>query len=212
MILKEPFWYFESVLTSKFCDEVVALAKKRKLELGNIGKYTDLKRSLNKEEIKDLKKKRNSNIMFMNDKFIYDEICPFINIANSSAQWNFEWSWCESVQFTEYKKNQHYGWHADTFSEPLISEDLNYHGKIRKLSCIISLSDGNNYEGGLLEFDPRDYDPENQKPNSKILNCKPLQKKGTIVVFPSHVWHKVNPVTKGIRHSLVMWCLGYPFK
>ena len=212
MFLKEHFWYFESVLTHKFCDEIVALAKKRKLDLGNIGKYTDLKRKLTKDEIKDLKKKRNSNIVFMNDKFIYDEISPFITIANSSAQWNFEWDWCESSQFTEYKKNQHYGWHCDTFHEPNNSEDINFKGKIRKLSCIVSLSDSNNYKGGLLEFDTRDYDPATEKPSSKILKCKPLQKKGSIVVFPSHIWHRVKPITQGIRHSLVIWCLGYPFK
>ena len=87
MFLKEHYWFFESVLPNKFCDEVVKLAKQRKLNLGNIGKYTDLKRKLNKKEIKDLKKKRNSNIVFMNDKFLYDEICPYITIANSAAKW-----------------------------------------------------------------------------------------------------------------------------
>ena len=212
MFLKEHYWFFESVLPNKFCDEVVKLAKQRKLNLGNIGKYTDLKRKLNKKEIKDLKKKRNSNIVFMNDKFLYDEICPYITIANSAAKWNFDWDWCESIQFTEYKKGQHYGWHCDSLPEPSNSTDINFKGKIRKLSCIISLSDASDYKGGLLEFDPRDYDPTTEKTSNKILKCKHLQKRGSIVVFPSHVWHRVKPITQGIRHSLVIWCLGYPFK
>jgi PKHD-type hydroxylase len=36
--------------------------------------------------------------------------------------------------------------------------------------------------------------------------------KGSIVVFPSFLWHRVKPVTKGTRYSLVLWHLGYPFK
>jgi len=37
-------------------------------------------------------------------------------------------------------------------------------------------------------------------------------KKGTFIVFPSFVKHRVNQVTKGIRHSMVMWHLGMPWK
>ena len=208
MVLKEHFWYFESVLTHKFCDEIVALAKKRKLNLGSIGKYTDLKRKLNKEEIKDLKKKRNSNIVFMNDKFLYDEICPYINIANSAAKWNFEWDWCESIQFTEYKKGQFYDWHCDSHEEPYDRPDnKNVHGKLRKLSMTVSLSDPSEYSGGDLEFDFRNTD-EGSQPRI----CEEIRKKGSIIVFPSFVWHRVTPVTKGTRHSLVCWNLGYPFR
>jgi len=33
-----------------------------------------------------------------------------------------------------------------------------------------------------------------------------------IIVFPSDMEHRVAPVTKGIRYSLVVWFLGPPFK
>lgn len=36
-------------------------------------------------------------------------------------------------------------------------------------------------------------------------------KTGTMIVFPSHIWHKVGPVTKGVRKSLVGWVVGKPF-
>ena len=39
-----------------------------------------------------------------------------------------------------------------------------------------------------------------------------MTSKGSIIVFPSFVWHRVKPVTKGTRYSLVIWNLGYPFK
>ena len=70
------------------------------------------------------------------------------------------------------------------------------------------MSDPKDYKGGELEFDFR-----NKKPNiSSIQTCLEILPKGSIVVFPSHIWHRVKPVTKGIRYSLVIWNLGYPFK
>ena len=43
----------------------------------------------------------------------------------------------------------------------------------------------------------------NQKPPRES-----LRKKGTVLVFPSFMRHKVEPVTKGIRKSLVAWIEG----
>ena len=33
-----------------------------------------------------------------------------------------------------------------------------------------------------------------------------------MIVFPSHTWHKVNKVTKGIRKALVGWVVGKQWK
>ena len=38
------------------------------------------------------------------------------------------------------------------------------------------------------------------------------EKKGTIIVFPSYLVHRVKPVVKGTRYSLVVWFCGEPFK
>jgi PKHD-type hydroxylase len=72
----------------------------------------------------------------------------------------------------------------------------------------VSLTDKEEYVGGDLEFDFKDT--KNNKKNIKI--CKEIWPKGSIVVFPSFVWHRVKPVTKGTRYSLVMWSIGAPFK
>jgi predicted 2-oxoglutarate/Fe(II)-dependent dioxygenase YbiX len=45
-----------------------------------------------------------------------------------------------------------------------------------------------------------------------LVQCKEILPKGSIIIFPSFVWHRVKPVTKGARYSLVVWNLGYPFK
>jgi PKHD-type hydroxylase len=135
---------------------------------------------------------------------------PYINEANKNAGWNFQWDWSEACQFTIYKKNQFYDWHADSWEKSYDDpSNLNTNGKIRKLSMTLSLSDENDYEGGDLEFDPRNY--HNIK-NSKTLICKEVKPKGSLVVFPSFVYHRITPVTKGTRYSLVMWNLGHPFK
>ena len=35
---------------------------------------------------------------------------------------------------------------------------------------------------------------------------------GTIIVFPSHMWHQVKKVTQGTRYSLVTWFRGKDFE
>ena len=67
------------------------------------------------------------------------------------------------------------------------------------------MSDPSDYEGGELEFDLK-QEPE---PTKRI--CKEIKPKGSIVVIHSFMWHRVKPVTKGIRHSLVAWNLGKPY-
>jgi PKHD-type hydroxylase len=42
--------------------------------------------------------------------------------------------------------------------------------------------------------------------------CKGIIPRGSIVVFPSFIWHRVKPVTEGIRYSLVIWNLGQPYR
>jgi PKHD-type hydroxylase len=70
----------------------------------------------------------------------------------------------------------------------------------------LSLSDEKDYSGGELEFDFKNNDKKN-----RVSKCKEIKTKGSIIVFPSFVWHRVCPVTKGERNSLVIWNLGNPF-
>jgi len=83
------------------------------------------------------------------------------------------------------------------------------HGKIRKLSVTVTLSDPKDYKGGELEFDFRNMDPDKKR---NVKKCTEILPKGSLVVFPSFVWHRVCPVKSGERNSLVIWNLGWPFK
>jgi PKHD-type hydroxylase len=212
MNLQNYYYYFQSALTPRFCDELIKYGKSQQEQLALTGGQTNKVNkgeNLNDDDIIDLKKKRDSNIVWLSDRWIYKEIQPFIHQANRLAGWDFEWSFSESCQFTKYKLNQHYDWHCDSWEAPYANKDNpDTFGKIRKLSVTCSLSAPEDYEGGELEFDFRNTDPDKQS----VRKCAEIKPRGSIVVFPSHVWHRVKPVTKGTRYSLVIWNLGYPFK
>ena len=212
MNLQNYYYYFQSALTPRFCDELIKYGISQQEQLALTGGQTNKVNkgeNLNDEDIIDLKKKRDSNIVWLNDRWIYKEIQPFIHQANRLAGWNFDWDFSESCQFTKYKLNQHYDWHCDSWEAPYANKDNpDTFGKIRKLSVTCSLSNPEDYEGGELEFDFRNMDPDKQS----IRKCAEIKPRGSIVVFPSHVWHRVKPVTKGTRYSLVIWNLGYPFR
>ena len=209
MNLSTFFWYFPSVLTPRFCDEVIKYALSQEEEMARTGGYGDKK--LNKEDIKNLKRKRKSDLVWFNDTWIYKELHPYVHEANRQAGWNFEWDRSESCQFTKYKVGQFYDWHCDSWHKPYEKEGPEK-GKIRKMSMTCQLTDGSEYSGGELEFDFRDYDPHMRDESKHIRQVPEILPKGSIVVFPSHLWHRVKPVTKGTRYSLVVWHLGDPFK
>ena len=189
MRLEYNYWYFKSAIKESICDDIVNHADKHKEQEAGID---------NKEPNKKI---RDSNITWLNDSWIYELINPYIKLANKNANWNFDIDSSEYCQLATYRKNQFYNWHRDTHDK---SAD-----KIRKLSVTVNLSDSKNYSGGELEFDFKDNAPD-IKNQTHI--CKEILPKGSIVVFPSHVWHKVKPITSGERKSLVIWNLGKPFK
>ena len=66
----------------------------------------------------------------------------------------------------------------------------------------LSFSDPDSYEGGEFYFyngNKEEIEPE-------------IKKQGSIVCFDSRMWHRVAPVTKGVRYSLVSWILGPRFQ
>ena len=211
MNISNYYWYFSGVLTPRFCDEVIKYANAQKEQMAVTGGYGD--RKLNKQEVLDLKRKRNSDLVWLNDTWIYKELHPYVHEANRNAGWNYEVSMYESLQFTCYEQDGHYGWHIDggsdhlsVYTEEQVKEPGNPRiGKIRKLSMTLNLTDKTNYEGGNLEFDlGRHGNPQYVSPD--------VRTQGTIVVFPSFISHQITPVTSGTRYSLVLWALGEPFK
>jgi len=77
-----------------------------------------------------------------------------------------------------------------------------YEKETRKLSMTVQLSEPDTYEGGEFYF----YDGNKDEIEPDI------QEQGSILVFDSRMWHRVAPVTKGVRYSLVSWILGPRFQ
>jgi len=204
MNLEHYYWCFPKVVPERICDDIVKYALSMKDRMAVTGGYT--RKKLNPVQVKDLKKKRDSNIVWLNERWILNEIQPFIGRANFNAGWNFQWDWTEACQFTKYSKGQYYDWHCDSWAKPYDDPGKPAHGKNRKLSVTLSLSDEKSYKGGELEFDFRNVEREKQK--TKI--CKEIKSKGSLVVFPSE--HRIKPVKQGYRYSLVVWNLGDPFR
>ena len=97
----------------------------------------------------------------------------------------------QHAQFTTYDAGDsgHYDWHEDNCWLSDMSHD-------RKLTCCIQLTDPAAYDGGRLELE-RDNPPPH-------LFAQP----GDMIFFPSHLRHRVTDVTRGTRHSLVLWFEG----
>jgi PKHD-type hydroxylase len=213
MNLTNYYYYFQSALSPKLCDEILDYGKQHQAEMAVTGGYSTQNGKISKKDINNMQKKRKSDIVWMNDRWIYKEIHPYIHEANAKAGWNFEWDWSESCQFTKYGVGQYYGWHCDSWDKPYDKpDDLNSHGKIRKLSVTISLNDPTEYVGGNLEFDFRNQVDWERNKKKAIKSCEEIRPRGSIIIFPSFVWHRVAPVTSGTRYSLVIWNLGRPFK
>ena len=95
-----------------------------------------------------------------------------------------------------------YDWHVDIEQE---IPNINGQYLMRKLSMTIWLNDPDEYEGG--EFDIEVEGPR-KDPRYDSLKLP----KGSVVVFPSRMWHRVRPITSGERKSLVVWFRGVPFR
>ena len=88
--------------------------------------------------------------------------------------------------------------------DPHMDMGTNYPTSLRKLSSTIFIND--DYEGGELIFDGlgKGADGEDIVYYPKT--------PGTIVFFPSFLIHRVKPVTKGTRKSIVIWVVGPKFR
>jgi len=212
MNLSNYYWYFTSALPPRLCDDIIKYALSKSESMARTGGY-DNEKSLSQDQIKNMQRKRKSDLVWLDDTWIYKELHPYVLDANKNAGWNFEWDASENIQFTKYKLNQYYDWHCDSWNKPYNKpKNIHTHGKIRKLSMTCQLTDGSEYKGGELEFDFRNYDPHMRDESKHRIQCKEILPKGSIIVFPSFVWHRVKPVTQGVRYSLVVWHLGKPFR
>lgn len=157
-------------------------------------------------------KVRNSTVAWLGQKpendWIFKILVDMVNDANSRL-WKWQVSAVESAQFTQYGPEQHYSWHADQRRKPYPPDDSRWPGLLRKLSVTLCLAEDNEFEGGDFMIETLETPPD--APEKRMKTIAEVRKKGTAVIFPSHLYHRVTPVTYGTRRSLVAWFLGPPF-
>lgn len=203
MNLYHNYWWFKNAFTPEQCDRIIKMGMNENFELGDINRTN--REKVNKGETEDLFKTRNSHVSWIDEPWIYNILKKYIDSANSQAGWNYDWDWTEMLQFTKYDIGQFYDWHPDQhhYVYPEDDTNLNMRGKYRKLSTTLLLNDPSEFEGGELEF-------HYNRKETKI--AEELSSRGTLVVFPAFVYHRVREVTAGTRYSLVSWSIGAPFR
>ena len=126
--------------------------------------------------------------------WVYEKISGMTREANDKL-WHFDLTgMSEQAQYTVYDGGEegHYDWHIDLGGDSGPAR--------RKISVVVQLSDPEKYEGGDLKL------------KIKRDETSVWRQQGGVCIFPSFFLHKVDPVTKGTRKSLVLWNSGPPFK
>jgi len=156
--------------------------------------------SIRKSKVKFFTRHEHSELNFLFDKF--NSMIWTIN----EQYYNYNLNGYSSLQYTSYNGEDlgKYGYHIDMHTgiyDDNPNDDSLKYGDTRKLSLVLFLSDPSSYEGGEFKM----MLSENSETEIE-------QKKGRLILFPSFFLHKVFPVTKGIRKSMVTWIEGPKFR
>lgn len=182
----ENFCVFSAAFTKEDCDRIKDIGELFEFKKASIGtsenSVTDA--VIRKTDVSWIEPEQSSDWMFSR----YHEVVQRVNWD----KYQMDLRQFDSFQYSKYKLDAHYDWHIDTHHKPR-------GGMFRKLSCVLALTEPDEYEGGdLLIADSGAAD--------RAHHLRPA--KGDMVVFYSHVAHKVEPVTKGTRLTLVTWAMG----
>ena len=120
-------------------------------------------------------------------RWVYDLVWTIATTANQLLRFDLAPT-PEKIQLACYdvKEAAFFEWHADT-----VPSDMT-----RKISMSVPLNEPAEYEGGMLEL------------NQGTSAVRVEQAPGVPIIFPSWLIHRVTPVTRGRRYSLVAWVRG----
>ena len=184
--MKHNYWMWKSELSDEVVDGIIERCEKYPIKDAVIGSG-----NIHNKDI------RRSVVRWPNDDSELKDIIWNYGLNANDNAFGFDIINKFDIQFTTYHSTDKgcYNWHKDN---NFIAES--YYD--RKLSVVIQLNDPSDYEGGNFEFDVDGgkFSPEG------------FEKKGSIIVFPSFLKHRVTEVTKGTRNSLVSWIEGPHFR
>lgn len=205
-----PWCYWDNVFSQEELDRMCDYFSKHGVERGKT-QGQDEKDVANLEiEISQSTKSNSSELNFPRKSMVKfhnygEDTSWFFHKLNWAIEqlnnqfYNFDLNGYDSVQYTEYYDYEQgkYDFHMDTFMTNPIENEM------RKLSITMLLNEPEiDFEGGEFEINQhKEIDP-----------IKVDAKRGRIIAFPSFMLHRVAPVTKGTRKSLVVWVLGPKFR
>ncbi len=182
--MRTYYRWLDGVLTDEECEEIIRFGTKN-LETAS----THAEKVGNRVHKITSWLKRKSQISWVNAGSDLDPLMSrLVNnlLAVSRDDYFVNLGYVESIQFTRYGGGlARYGWHTDSSASGLAAS--------RIMSATVELSDPDDYVGGNLkiEIGGRSWGAE--------------KKRGRMTIFPSCFAHKVTPILKGTRHSLVLW-------
>ena len=193
-VITEPKWKSwiiqttTPLFTPEQCNKIIASGRAQPPQVAGVGMDNPNKTGT------DTKKRVTtiSWIPFKEMSHMYEDLDTFIQKAAKNHFGFEDIRITEPAQFTEYPVGGFYDWHMDC------DVTMAHEPPIRKISMTLLLNDPSEFEGGDLQL---------MGPDKTI----PL-KQGHAICFASFLNHRVAPVTKGIRQSLVVWFGGSPFK
>ena len=193
MMITEPKWKSwvvetkQPLFTPDQCNKIIDAGRRQPPQQAQVG--------MNRPEGGVNTKTRTTTISWIPFKEMqpmYKDINKFIQKANKNHFGFGDIQITEQAQFTEYPEGGFYDWHMDT------DVNMQHEPPVRKISMTLLLSPENQFEGGDLEL---------MAPGKRA-----DLKQGHAIIFASFINHRVAPVTRGVRQSLVMWFGGEPFK
>ena len=180
----ETWAFIKNGFTPEECESIISECQKYKTDKAKIGSVTRLDLTY-----------RDSEIVFLPAtpelEPVYQKLTDMVKHLNNTFFKFHLNGFSDPIQYTEYHApTGNYDYHTDRV----------YKGRIRKLSVTVQLTDPSEYEGGDFQI------LEGKEP----INLP--RERGMVLAFPSFVLHRVSPITKGTRRSLVAWCTGDQFK
>ena len=198
------FYVFPKAVKPDICDQIVEDCKQNILVNASIKVCSQDGTivSRNDPEV------RKTSIHFIKDKDnkVNKLVWHFLREAKK-IQFNYDLTYFQPVQFGEYKDGGFYGWHKDDDGHAIDEPN-----EIRKLTAVLVVSNPDTFEGGELQFYNGDRPMEDMGEITAEQITNDIKSQGSVVVFDSRDWHRVTPVTKGVRHSIVCWTVGPNFK
>jgi len=188
---KDPFVVWQGALSPAECMEIKTVGDS----------LIPANATINDDQNNEISNIRRSKVSWIKEEhlpWLYPRI-EYITQQLNGHHYDFDlWGLNEDLQYTVYDENDQgfYSWHQDSFTT--IKDNIDQRLP-RKFSLSILLTDPSEYDGGELKIH-----------DGNIVNTPKDQ--GVAIAFPSWQLHCVTPVTRGQRHSLVVWVTGPRFR